>query len=151
MKGHYRPFKYEDIEPIASQMCEADATEVMLSDGQTPLEALTKSCEMSAEAFTIVSPEGELLGMFGLSYIDDHVGSPWMLTTGKLSNYSMQFLRESRRWVTKANNQRDLLLNYVHVENTNAINWLKFLGFKFLRKVTYGVGQAPFYEFVRIK
>lgn len=151
MKGHYRPFKYEDIEPIASQMCEADATEVMLSDGQTPLEALTKSCEMSAEAFTIVSPEGELLGMFGLSYIDDHVGSPWMLTTGKLSNYSMQFLRESRRWVTTANNQRSLLLNYVHVENTNAINWLRFLGFKFIREVTYGVGQAPFYEFVRIK
>ena len=109
MKGHYRPFKYEDIEPIASQMCEADATEVMLSDGQTPLEALTKSCEMSAEAFTIVSPEKELLGMFGLSYIDDHVGSPWMLTTGKLSNYSMQFLREGRRWVTTSSKHLSLI------------------------------------------
>lgn len=151
MKGHYRPYKEEDIEIIASNMCEADATEIMLSDGMTPLEALRHSCKMSKETFTIVAPNGELLGMFGLSYIDDYVGSPWMLTTGKLSIIGTQFLRESRRWVTKANNQRSLLLNYVHVENTNAINWLKFLGFKFIREVTYGVGKAPFYEFVRIK
>ena len=151
MKGYYRPYKIEDIEPIASNMCEADTTEIMLSDGMTPLEALTHSCKMSTEVFTIVAPDGELLGMFGLSHIDDYVGSPWMLTTGKLSIIGTQFLRESRRWVTKANNKKDLLLNYVHVENTNAINWLKFLGFKFIREVTYGVGQAPFYEFVRIK
>ena len=151
MKGHYRPYKEEDIEPIASNMCEADATEIMLSNGVTPLEALTKSCKLSEETFTMVSSDGELLGMFGLSYIDDYVGSPWMLTTGKLSNYRVQFLRESRRWVIEANKKRSLLLNYVHVENTNAINWLRFLGFKFLREVTYGVGKAPFYEFVRIK
>jgi len=151
MKGHYRPYKKEDIAVIAANMCEADAVEIMLSDGLEPLPALERACRDSDEVNTIVSPEGELLGMFGLSYIDELTGSPWMLTTGKLSNYYMQFLRESRNWIKHANNQKELLINFVHVDNQNAINWLKFLKFKFIRKVTYGVGKGEFYEFVRIR
>ena len=151
MKGHYRPYKEEDIAVIAANMCEADAVEIMLSDGLEPLAALERACRDLEEVNTIVSPEGELLGMFGLSYIDELTGSPWMLTTGKLSNYYMQFLRESRNWIKHANNQKELLINFVHVDNQNAINWLKFLKFKFIRKVTYGVGKGEFYEFVRIR
>lgn len=152
MKGHYRPYKQEDIIAVAQTMCEADATEVLLSDGLEPLKALQRACRDSEEVNTIVAPDGEILGMFGLSYMDDMTGSPWMLTSGKLSKYYMQFLRESKKWVAHANEQRPLLLNYVHVDNKNAILWLKFLGFKFVRMVDeYGVGKAPFYEFVRMK
>jgi hypothetical protein len=151
MKGHYRPYREEDIAIIAPKMCEADATEIMLSDGLEPLEALQRACRESHEANTIVAPSGELLGMFGLSFMDEFMGSPWMLTTGKLDKYYIQFLRGSRDWVVEANNKRNILVNYVHVENKLAINWLRFLGFSFLRELEYGVGKAPFYEFVRIK
>ena len=87
MKGHYRPYREEDIAILAPKMCEADATEIMLSDGLEPLEALQRACRESHEANTIVAPSGELLGMFGLSYMDEFMGSRWMLTTGKLDKY----------------------------------------------------------------
>ena len=103
MKGHYRPYKQEDIIAVAQTMCEADATEVLLSDGLEPLKALQRACRDSEEVNTIVAPDGEILGMFGLSYMDDMTGSPWMLTSGKLSKYYMQFLRESKKWVAHAN------------------------------------------------
>jgi len=151
MEGRYRPYKDEDVITLASTMCEADVLEIKLSDGLSPLDALRRACRESAEVNTIVGSDGKLLGMFGLSYIDDLVGSPWMLSTGKLSNYYIKFLRQSRQWVEDANNRRSVLVNYVHVENDNAIKWLRFLGFSFIRKVDYGVSNAPFYEFVRIK
>ena len=84
-------------------------------------------------------------------YVDVLVGSPWMLSTGKLYDYYIKFLRQSRQWVLDANDQRNVLFNYVHAENKNAIKWLGILGFSFIRKLNYGVGNAPFYEFVRIK
>lgn len=151
MEGHYRPFNDEDITSVASNMCEADILELQLSDGLSPFDALSRACKESTEAYTIVGSDGELLGMFGLSYVDDLVGSPWMLSTGKLSNYYVKFLRQSRQWVEDANNRRGVLVNYVHAENDNAIKWLRFLGFSFIRKVGYGASNAPFYEFVRIK
>lgn len=152
MKGHYRPYKEEDISTLADTMCQADVTEIFLSDGLDPLKALQRACRDSEEINTIVAPDGELLGMFGLSNIDDITAAPWMLTSGKLQNYYRQFLRESKQWVIDANERKPLLLNYVHVDNKNAMLWLKFLGFKFVRLVKeYGVGKAPFYEFVRMK
>lgn len=151
MKAYYRPYKEDDISILASTICEADATEVLLSDGLEPLKAIQNACNKSYEVNTMVSPDGKLLGMFGLSYIDDYVGSPWMLSTGQLNKYYVQFLRSSHNWVVEANNKRSLLVNYVHVENKLAIKWLRFLGFSFLRELEYGQGKAPFYEFVRIK
>jgi len=151
MKAHYRLYKETDINTVASNMCEADVTELSLSDGLNPLAALQRACEKSHEVNTMVSPSGELLGMFGLSFIDEHTGSPWMLSTGKLNKYYIQFLRSSHNWVIEANNKRNLLVNYVHVENKLAIKWLQFLGFSFLRELQYGKSKAPFYEFVRIK
>lgn len=151
MEGHYRPYKDEDIAILASTMCEADILEIKLSDGFSPLQALTRACKDSQEVNSIISADGELLGMFGLSYIDDLVGSPWMLSSGNLSKVYVKFLRQSRQWVEDANNRRGVLVNYVHSENENAIKWLRFLGFSFIRKVEYGATNAPFYEFVRIK
>jgi len=40
----------------------------------------------------------------------------------------------------------------VDAEYTLAINWLKFVGFTFIKKHdTWGVGDKPFLEFVRIR
>ena len=41
MEGHYRLYKDEDIAILASTMCEADILEIKLSDGLSPLQALT--------------------------------------------------------------------------------------------------------------
>ena len=151
MNAHFRPYKDTDFAEVANNMSEADRLEVSLSHGYTAHEALIRACSNSVETNTMVGSQGELLGMFGLCYVDDLVGSPWMLSTGKLADYYIKFLRQSRQWVLDANDQRNVMFNYFHAENKNAIKWLGFLGFSFIRKLNYGVGNAPFYEFVRIK
>ena len=54
MKGHYRPYKEEDIATLAHTMCQADVTEIFLSDGLDPLKALQRACRDS-EALVKVS------------------------------------------------------------------------------------------------
>ena len=55
------------------------------------------------------------------------------------------------KWVEEKVDQYSLLLNYVDADNTVSMKWLKSLGFKFIKLLDYGVGQKPFYQFVRIK
>ena len=59
------------------------------------------------------------------------------------------FLRESRKVVNLLNHKYKLLWNYVDCRNELHLRWLKWCGFKFLRKINYGVNQKPFYEFIK--
>ena len=46
--------------------------------------------------------------------------------------------------------EEKLLWNIVDKRNTVHLKLLQFLGFKFLRELTYGPNQIPFIEFCRI-
>jgi hypothetical protein len=128
-----------------------DAREVMASHGKEPLEALLESFRVSSECFTIIHEDGEIVGMYGIA--DCNIfASPWLLGTDKLPETKRVMLPVSAKWVEEKNNQYPLLLNYVHVDNTVSMRWLKTLGFKFIKlDKEHGVGREPFYQFVRIK
>ena len=50
------------------------------------------------------------------------------------------------------NEKYPLLTNAVDEEYKVSIDWLRFLGFTFLKRhETWGVGNKPFLEFVRIQ
>jgi len=151
MKGHVRASTQEDVDFLADNLRHEDAREVVASHGSTK-EALQVGFDESDECWTIVVTDtNEIAGMYGVGRQDDMTGVAWLLTTPAIQKVWLPFLRGSRKWVNDINKKYPILTNAVDAEYELAINWLKFVGFTFIKRHdTWGVGNKPFLEFVRI-
>jgi len=144
------PSVITDCQEIAENMREQDRIELELSNGYAPLQALVLSHAMSQECNTVLLDDVPV-GMFGV-VPNGMFSAPWLLGTKELEKLPITLVKIGKQWVEETNAKHPLLINYVHKDNTVAIEWLKHLGFKFIRLYDkHGVGQAPFYQFVRIK
>ena len=152
MKAHVRKSTQADVDYLRNNLRPEDAQEVQASHGSTE-EALQMGFDDSDECWTIiVTDTDEIAGMYGVGRYDDTVGVPWLLTAPAIEKIWLPFLRGSRKWVEEINEKYPLLTNAVDAEYTVAINWLRFVGFTFIKKhKTWGVGNRPFLEFVRIR
>ena len=150
--AYFRPSEAIDCLKLAPKLREQDKNEVMASHGLEPVTALHLSFKLSNKSYSIIHDD-EVIGMFGYGPGDsDIVAVPWLLASDKLKEISREFLPQSKTWVEEVNKDFPILVNYVDARNTVAIRWLKFLGFKFIRKIDkFGLGQIPFYEFVRVE
>lgn len=152
MKVHVRQSIQDDVDYLCDNLRPEDRQEVLASHGSTR-EALQVGFDESEECWTIIVKDtGEIAGMYGLARYDDTLGVPWLLTSPAIKKVWLPFLRGSRKWVEEANNKYPLLTNAVDADYTVAINWLRFVGFTFIKKhEKWGVGNKPFLEFVRIR
>ncbi|WP_144244313.1 hypothetical protein [Nitrincola sp. A-D6] len=127
-----------------------DVREVYASTGMEPLTVLKGCFHASEECLSIINDEGQVVAMFGYSVLAEDLAAPWFLSSGGEAAFTKKFLREGRKWVQVVNKKYPLLTNFVDVRNKVAQDWLRFLGFTFLRTIPYGVSRKPFTEFVRI-
>tara|TARA_B100000131_G_scaffold126276_1_gene123427 strand:- start:427 stop:840 length:414 start_codon:yes stop_codon:yes gene_type:complete len=93
--------------------------------------------------FTV--PDGKTAGMAGVG----KDGDIWMLCTPEIHRYPITFAREAKRYVDSRT--EPLLWNIVDSRNTAHLRLLKFLGFKFLRKLKHGPNNVTFIEFCRVR
>ena len=93
--------------------------------------------------FTV--PDGKTAGMAGVG----QEGDIWMLCTPDIHRYPITFAREAKRYVDSR--EEPLLWNIVDSRNTAHLRLLKFLGFKFLRKLKHGPNNVTFIEFCRVR
>lgn len=151
MKGHVRKSTQADVDYLAVNLRPEDAIEVLSSHGNIK-EALQIGLDESDECWTfVVSDTDEIAGMFGVAKYDDDIGVIWLLSSPHIQKIWLPFLRQSKKWVVELNNKYPVLTNACDAEYTLAINWLRFLGFTFIKKhETWGKGNRPFLEFVRI-
>ena len=127
---------------VASNLRPDDRREVEEGHGVDPFVMITsKAQEGSCVYFNV--PNGKTAGMAGV----DPGGLIWMLTTPAIEEYPVTFARESKRYVER---QKGLLWNIVDERNTVHLKLLKFLGFKFLRKISHGPNQLSFIEFCNV-
>jgi hypothetical protein len=127
---------------VASNLRPDDRREVEEGHGVDPFVMITsKAQEGSCVYFNV--PNGKTAGMAGV----DPGGLIWMLTTKAIEEYPVTFARESKRYVER---QKGLLWNIVDERNTVHLKLLKFLGFKFLRKISHGPNQLSFIEFCNV-
>ena len=103
-----------------------------------------------AVVFTIVNPKNKPVAIFGINDVGNNVGAIWLLATDKLKDIQYSFLRENKKVIDFLNTKYKILWNFVDCRNSLHIKWLKWCGFKFIRKTNYGVLQKPFYEIIRI-
>jgi hypothetical protein len=151
MKGYVRPSTQDDVDYLANNLRPEDREEVLASHGSTQ-DVLQLGFDESDECWTIiVTDTEEIAGMYGVGTLDNGVGVPWLLTAPALEKVYMPFLRQSKQWVKEINKKYPVLTNAVDEDYKVSIKWLQFVGFTFIKRhETWGVGNKPFLEFVRI-
>ena len=148
--SHFRLTTLEDIKYLAPRLRQSDKEEILAGIGSTPYHALLTGYLNCAIVFTIVNPKNKPVGIFGVTDCGNGTGVIWLLATDGLAKIQIAFLKECREVVKVLNKKYKILWNFVDCRNQLHIKWLKWCGFKFLRKTNYGVLQKPFYEIIRI-
>ena len=141
---YVHPITEEAAAEVASNLRPDDLREVVEGHGLDPMAELLRVARIgSAVYFTV--PDGKTAGLAGVG--DD--GTIWMVCTPEIERYPITFAREAKRFVDSR--EEPLLWNIVDCRNTVHLKLLKFLGFKFLRKVKNGPYQLDFIEFCRVR
>ena len=142
MSKYIHPLTKEVAFEVASNLLPEDRREVEEGHGHDPKIIIPLAYQGDSVYFRV--PNGELAGIAGVQ----KDGQIWMLCTPAILKYPVTFAREAKRYVDSR--QEKLLWNVVDIRNTVHIKLLRFLGFKFLRKLEYGPNKLTFMEFCKI-
>lgn len=153
MERYVRPSVAADVAFIADRMRVEDIEEVEAC-GHTPHDALSLGLELSHPCLTLMDFKGDPIAMVGVSPSEfENSGLIWMLGTPGIEECRITFLKYSRSALNLVYEESgcDLLYNYSYAENTVHHEWLRWLGFSFLRKVELPPTGEQFYEFARLR
>ena len=134
----------EAAKEVASNLLPDDRREVEEGHGLDPMEELTNVAQ-SGSCVYFTKPNGKTAGMAGVG----KEGDIWMLCTPVIYKYPVAFARGAKRFVESRT--EPLLWNVVDERNKVHLRLLKFLGFKFLQKISFGPNQLSFIEFCRVR
>ena len=141
---YIHPATLEAAIQVASNLLPEDRREVEEGHGLDPMEELTLAVHRGFSVWYEV-PNGKTAGMAGVG----PEGQVWMLCTPAIHDYPLTFAREAKRFID--GRQEELLWNIVDERNKVHLKLLKFLGFKFLRKISHGPNHLSFIEFCRVQ
>lgn len=139
------------LEPVANNMRSEDVKEIWLTDRSSPIGAL-EICNITSDKKFALLLNGEPIMAFGIDRdgLSDHA-RVWLLSTPKISQVRRFFIKHSKAVFLSLTKEYTLVYNYVHEQNSVALRWLKWLGFKIYPAVPFGAESAQFHrvEFVR--
>lgn len=142
-----------DVDFLSQNLRKEDIEEVK-AGGLTPFSALFQGLAVSNPCWTLLNEEGTPIAMVGVcASPNPSLGLIWLLGTTGIENVSYKFAKYSVPALNRLFNevQYDGLYNYTHAHNELHHKWLKWLGFKFLRKIDLPPNDQPFYEFVKLR
>lgn len=152
--AHIRRALVADAVTLAPRLREADRNECRAFLGIEPEGVLPLNVNTAEKAWCFVGDNGEPVGMFGVSPVDQHpyFGIVWMVTTPEITDYRRELIRLAPIWLDRMHSLYPLLGNHVDARNTLHVRWLRRMGFSFLRTLpTFGVERRPFHEFARLR
>ena len=144
VSNYIHPLTLEAAAQVASNLRPDDRREVEEGHG-IPLPLLPSLMVHNPSYVYFTVPDGKTAGMAGVG----KEGDIWMLCTPEIHRYPITFAREAKRYVDSRT--ESLLWNIVDIRNTAHLRLLKFLGFKFLRKLKHGPNNITFIEFCRVR
>ena len=144
MSNYIHPLTTEAAIEVASNLRPDDLREVKEGHGIDPITLPFLMTQNPSYVYFTV-PDGKTAGMAGVG--ED--GDIWMLCTPDIHRYPITFAREAKRYVDSRKER--LLWNIVDSRNKVHLKLLKFLGFKFLRKLKHGPNNVTFIEFCRVR
>ena len=144
MSKYIHPITLEAAYEVASNLRPDDRREVEEGHGHNPIIHIPIASKAGfCVSFTV--PNGKTAGVAGIA----NGNCIWMLTTPAIHEYPLTFAREAKRFIESR--PEPYLWNIVDKRNTVHLKLLQFLGFKFLREVTYGPNNLTFIEFIRVR
>jgi hypothetical protein len=140
----------QDAADLAGRLRAADLREMKAASGEQPLTILERGITFSDPCLAIIDQKDLLLALFGV--VPDprarQVGQVWLMASDNLVEHSTSFLRQSREWVGRLQQDYRVLWNTVDARNTVHIRWLTWCGFHITAKIEeFGPSELPFYEF----
>ncbi len=144
MSKFIHPITLEAAIEVASNLRSDDRREVEEGHG-IPAALLPTIMAHNPSYVYFTVPDGKTAGMAGVG----EQGDIWMLCTNEIHRHPIRFAREAKRYVDSR--EEPLLWNIVDSRNTAHLRLLKFLGFKFLRKLKHGPNNVTFIEFCRVR
>lgn len=143
-----------DADDLAPILRPADLAEIQAIPGISPRpdEALRHGIMVSDNCFVALDiPSGLPICLFGATKVTEEYGAIWLMGSHLLDKHKWLFLRESRNWVHSFHQVHPALGNLVLDTNTLHINWLRWLGFTFIKHhQNYGRNGEGFFEFVKV-
>ena len=143
VSNYIHPITLEAATEVASNLRPDDLREVEEGHG-IPSALLPSLMSQNSSYVYFTVPDGKTAGMAGVG----KEGDIWMLCTPDIHRYPITFAREAKRYVDSRT--EPLLWNIVDSRNKAHLRLLKFLGFKFLRKLKHGPNNVTFIEFCRV-
>ena len=143
LSKYIHPITLKAALEVACNLRSDDFREISEGHG---LDPLTYLAAMSADPSTVyfTAPSGKAAGMAGVG--DE--GDIWMLCTNEIHKVPILFSRQAKRFVDSRT--EPLLWNIVDSRNKAHLKLLKFLVFKFLRKLKHGPNNVTFIEYCRV-
>lgn len=124
----------------------ADRLELESIRGWPVEHELIHAIEQSDRARACVC-DGKVLAIFGDATHNEMFGLPWMVSSIWIETHRRAFLAQCRGVIDDMRTRHQYLINFADVRNTQAVRWLKWLGFTFLPPIPYGLNNEPFYPF----
>ena len=126
----------------------ADRRELWASNRVSAERALRICLLLSPDARCALF-DGEPACVFGVNPggILGGAAAPWMIGTTLIERHPLAFLRRCRPVVRAWAKRYTSLRNHVDARNTDAVAWLKWLGFLIADPVPYGPDGVPFHPF----
>lgn len=148
LKTKVLPVSVDEADAIAAIVRQADKDELCEALGLDLPHALRLAFGGSMKASKIVVGD-KIVAVFGDAChdIQQSIGVPWLISTIHVEKRAKGFLKVCKPEVDEMLTRHDTLINYVDQRNTQAIRWLKWLGFQFGDVVPYGPKGFPFFQF----
>lgn len=150
LKPFVRAPKLKDCIELSRTMREEDKREIWHFARLSPLNALMDGMLYGDKCWT-VEYRSKVIAMFGVAKANNGEGVPWMLASEDLKKIKKSFLKECHQYVERMFDGYEVLTNCVWSQNTIHIQWLRWLGFKFLPAKPMGYDGELFYEFYKVK
>ena len=148
-----KPATQADALQVAKELRVEDVNEMRaLLGNDVAMSVVLQRHVMEADLSFTVSKNNHPVAIFGTKEICPNVAAIGLLSSPMIREIKYTLCRHSKHWVDQLHKNHDLLLNIVHCDNTVHIQWLKWLGFTFVNKLTgFGSNGEDFYEFSKLK
>jgi len=118
-----------DVKELVANLRDADRLEIM--GMHTSLEAAARYSVERSRYVAAAECDGRLVCIFGVGSMGtlSDTGVPWLLGTNEMRHHRRAVLEKSREYVPAMLVLYPVLRNYVDARYTEAVRWLKWLGF----------------------
>ena len=150
MKYTVRKTKEHDCLVLSKIMREADKREIWSSGRFKPIEALLDGFNLSKGNCYTLFLNMDIVGIFGVSKVQDNIGVVWLMGSDNLTKYKKGFYKVSKEYLKLFLKEFKTVFNYVDERNTTTSKWLQKLGFKLIeREPEFGEDGIPFNLFLK--